>query len=97
MNAITRVELHGQPETSAQYQDVHKVLADVGLSRTITNGATNKLQHLPHATYYSSRYDTVRDAHTAAVNALAAIRTTRGHGVVTSGAEVWLDGLMDVK
>jgi hypothetical protein len=92
-NALARVELHGQPEDSAQYRSLHAAMERAGFSRTIVDGNTNKTHYLPHATYYCNRHASVLEAHRAANAAAATIQTTRGHGVISSGIEIFFDGL----
>jgi hypothetical protein len=91
-NVISRIELHGYPEDSAQYESLHGAMKVAGFRRTIV-GTTETAYELPHATYYSGIYATVKEAHAAAVGAAATIQTTKGHGVVTSGTEIFLETL----
>lgn len=95
-NVISRVELHGYPEESAQYRSLHAEMDRAGFRRAIIDVQTGKSYHLPHATYSSGIYPTVAAAHTAAMAAAALIQTTKGHGVITSGAEIFFDGLRPV-
>jgi hypothetical protein len=94
-DVLTRVELHGYPEDSAQYRNLHTLMEDAGFYRTI-GGGDGKTYKLPHATYYSSQYATTRAANAAAIQAAAGIITTKGHGVISGGVDLWIGGLQEV-
>lgn len=93
-DVLTRVELHGYPEDSSQYRSLHGFMEAAGFSRTIpcSNG---KVYKLPHATYYSTRYANPEAANNAAVAAAGKVITTKGHGVNSSGINVWMQGLAE--
>lgn len=92
---ITRIELHGLPETAAAYALLHRLMEGAGFVRTILS--TRGLRYrLPHATYSSEIYPTVQAANAAANGVAAGVPTTEGHGVVSSGEAVWFDGLREV-
>jgi hypothetical protein len=93
---LTRVELHGYPEDSQHYRLLHDYMKAAEFYRAI-KASNGKTYRLPHAAYHSNVYATAAAATAAAMSAAEKVVTTKGHGVISAGADIYMDGLQEIK